>query len=175
MNKEQIWKPIKDFPNYSISYNGIVMNTATNRVVKGCIIKFPNTNYRNLKLRNDKKRYTLKLHRVLAIAFIPNPDNLPFIDHIDGNGLNNHLDNLRWCSNSDNNQNKEVQKNNKLGIKNINYDSKQNRYTFQKKYRKKLFQKYFKTLEEAIECKNEWYDNHKDEFMVKNKRVKVNV
>ena len=164
-------KIIQDFPNYMIDTNGIVMNTATNKVLKGYIHKYKHTNYRRFTLTKDKKKHNVKLHRLLAIAFIPNPNNLPNVDHKDGNGLNNHLDNLRWCSYGQNLQNTEVHKNNKLGIKNICYHPKDNRYQFQKNYNKITYQKYFKTLDEAIQCKNEWYNNHIDnEFMVKNKR-----
>lgn len=50
---------------------------------------------------NGKQNKRL-LHRLVAQAFIPNPDNLPEIDHIDGNSKNNSLDNLRWCTHKEN-------------------------------------------------------------------------
>ena len=46
----------------------------------------------------------LRLHRELAIHFIPNPNNLPLINHKDGNKLNNSIDNLEWCDNKHNSQ-----------------------------------------------------------------------
>ena len=49
-------------------------------------------------------------HRVIALQFIPNPSNLPQIDHIDGCKTNNHISNLRWCSVKDNNRNKNGHK-----------------------------------------------------------------
>ena len=42
------------------------------------------------------------IHRLVAQAFIPNPDNKPYIDHIDGNPANNNVDNLRWCTQKEN-------------------------------------------------------------------------
>lgn len=49
------------------------------------------------------KSITYKVHRLVAIAFIPNPDNLPHINHKDENKLNNNPNNLEWCDNSYNN------------------------------------------------------------------------
>ena len=166
---------ILDFPNYKLNTNGEIYNIESNTILNGYIHKSKHTNYRLFSLMKDNKIHTLKLHRLLAKAFIPNPNNHPCVDHKDGNGLNNHLDNLRWSSRSENQQNKEVQKNNKLGIKNICYHIGNNKYQFKKEYNKEKYVKYFKTLEAAIECKNEWYNNHQDEFLVKNKRDEDNL
>lgn len=50
----------------------------------------------------NKNRRQVGVHRLIALAFIPNPDNLPEVDHIDNNRLNNHVSNLQWISHSDN-------------------------------------------------------------------------
>lgn len=53
--------------------------------------------YWGLSLAKDRKIHNRLVHRLVAQAFIPNPDNLPEINHKDCNGLNNHVENLEWC------------------------------------------------------------------------------
>ena len=60
--------------------------------------------YRRLSIKVNGKRKHYAVHRLVGIAFIPNPLNKPQIDHIDGNVGNNRVDNLRWCSNKENSQ-----------------------------------------------------------------------
>jgi len=94
----------------------------------------------------------------LAERFIHKPENKRCIDHIDRNRQNNSLDNLRWATDKENCNNKnhdeyKVKKTNKLGIKNIHYCETNKYYKFKITRDKKVIQKYFKTLEEAIEYK----------------------
>lgn len=59
--------------------------------------------YENYSLwGDDGKRKTMRVHRLVALMFIPNPHNLPQVNHKDGNTRNNHVDNLEWMSNLDN-------------------------------------------------------------------------
>ncbi|WMM35544.1 HNH homing endonuclease [Vibrio phage PJN101] len=64
----------------------------------------PNTKgYLTVDLRDTQgKQHTKKVHRLVAISFIPNPDNLDTVDHVDEDKLNNHADNLQWLSSGDN-------------------------------------------------------------------------
>lgn len=90
---------------YCINREGLVLNNRTGKFLK------PFTNQKNyllVDLRIDGERRTKKLHRLLAIAFIPNPNNLPVIDHLDRNRQNNSLDNLRWATIQDNNNNRTL-------------------------------------------------------------------
>lgn len=79
-----------------------IRHTRSRRVKK--LKPYPNENgYMKVNLYDEfgkcKKKY---IHRLVAIAFIPNPDNLPIIDHIDCNVKNNAISNLRWCTQSEN-------------------------------------------------------------------------
>lgn len=60
------------------------------------------TGYYKVSLVKNNKRSDKRIHRLLASAFIPNPNNKPNINHIDGNKLNNRIDNLEWCTQKEN-------------------------------------------------------------------------
>jgi len=81
---------------YTIDTIGIVRNEDNGKVLKGTSISKQN---RYVKIHLDK---FYALHRLVALAFIPNPDNLTYINHIDGNRYNNKADNLEWCTQSNN-------------------------------------------------------------------------
>lgn len=61
--------------------------------------------YVRYSLTKDKKAKNYCIHKLVAEAFIPNPNNKPYVDHIDTNTLNNRVENLRWVSASENNYN----------------------------------------------------------------------
>lgn len=82
-------------PNYAITEQGEVYNSKTKKYLKHST---SNTGYLTVYV-DGKNRL---LHRLLAETFIPNPDNLPCVNHKDGNKLNNNLSNLEWCTYGDN-------------------------------------------------------------------------
>ena len=89
--------------DYWIDKNGYIY--ARVRVgAKGGVVKqwIDGGGYYNVRLTIGGKTSNHKVHRLYAQAFIPNPKKLPFINHIDGNKLNNRLDNLEWCTQSEN-------------------------------------------------------------------------
>lgn len=93
------WKTIEEFPNYEISIDGEVRNKITRKNKKPSVGK---RGYYVFSMVKDGKSYLRTQHIMLAKAFIPNPDNLPQINHIDGNKLNNKIDNLEWCTAQEN-------------------------------------------------------------------------
>ena len=84
---------------YFIYDNGKIQNIKTKNFLK----PYKSTNgYLYIKIVRDKKHHHIKIHRIVADAFIPNPYNLPQVNHKDGNKLNNNVNNLEWCSCSQN-------------------------------------------------------------------------
>lgn len=89
----------KQFANYLIYKDGTIKSLLTGKNITKRI--GPN-GYYQINLCINGKCKTFMFHRLIANAFIPNPDNLPCINHIDGNKLNNQLSNLEWVTYSDN-------------------------------------------------------------------------
>lgn len=92
MTKE-IWKDVCLNNKYQISNLGNFKKD--NKKINGWI---QNTGYRTVTING--KKYSI--HRLVAEAFISNPENKPFVNHIDGNKLNNSIENLEWCTNKEN-------------------------------------------------------------------------
>ena len=92
------WKQINNFPMYSVSDTGKVMNTKTGRTLS----LIDNHGYCMVHLYKNGMRYNKLVHRLVAEAFIPNSSNKPFINHIDGIRNNNLVGNLEWCTNQEN-------------------------------------------------------------------------
>lgn len=89
-------KDIKGFEGlYGITEDGQVLNYKTQKFMKQ---RQDKDGYYRLSLTKEGKQYTRFIHRLLAETFIPNPKNLPLLNHKDENKQNNSLDNLEWCS-----------------------------------------------------------------------------
>ncbi len=110
---KEIWKPIKDYEGlYEISNFGNVKILARNytrynyltkryniikvkeKITQGTI----NGGYRRICLTKNKVEKNKRIHKLVAEAFIPNPNNYSYVNHIDGNKQNNYIDNLEWCT-----------------------------------------------------------------------------
>ena len=153
-------KPIEGFPKYLVYPDGKVFS-----FTKGGFLQPTQTRGYNQVCIGHKPRKTVLVHRLVAKAFIPNPDNLPFIDHKDRDRGNNNVDNLRWCTRRDNNCNKSKQKNNTSGYTGIiqnEYGSWKSTYRLGKDDKGNNLQKSktFKTIEEAIRFRKEMVRLH---------------
>lgn len=103
---EEVWKPIKGFEElYEVSNIGNIRLMKTKQKRKQTLTK--RCGYYTVALSKEQQYTPYFVHRLVALHFIPNPNNFPIIDHIDRNKTNNITSNLRWTSYSVNNQNKE--------------------------------------------------------------------
>jgi len=134
---------VQGFPDYLIYQDGRIWSNKTNRFLK------PGDNGRGylcVGLRKNGKSYTKYIHRLMGSNYIANPNNYLEIDHKDRNTHNNNIDNLRWVTHSQNQHNKGMRKDNKIGISNIMYMDSRNAYKFEKSFNGKRHQYYSKTL-----------------------------
>lgn len=93
------WQTISGFPNYDVSSLGNIRNNKTNKFMK----VYVKSGYYHVSLLNESNKKTLKVHRLIALAFIENTENKPEVNHKDKNKLNNQLSNLEWMTRKENN------------------------------------------------------------------------
>lgn len=111
---KEIWKDVLGYKGYQVSNIGRVkrlphwidvgLNNVKRAFRKEKILKqsCDTPGYYQVWLYLNKKRKGFRVHKLVAQAFIPNPQNKPQVNHIDGNKLNNKVDNLEWCTNAEN-------------------------------------------------------------------------
>lgn len=97
MTEHEVFVVCAEYPNYSISNHGRVKNNKTGNFIKARPRDERQLGY-CVDLRDEDGNHLVYVHRLVAKAFIPNPNNLPFIDHIDHNPKNNMVSNLRWAT-----------------------------------------------------------------------------
>lgn len=88
------WKIIKGFEDYKVSDTGEVFSIKRNKLLK----HYEKKNYLGVYLYQNNVRKFMMTHRLVAFAFIENPNNYPQINHKDENSKNNVVENLEWCS-----------------------------------------------------------------------------
>ena len=112
--EKEIWKDIEGYEGiYQVSNLGRIKSLEREEITNGAVkrrirkekILCPHPNgegYPSVVLSKNGRMKTFKVHRLVAEAFIPNPENKPFIDHINRNKTNNTINNLRWCTGKEN-------------------------------------------------------------------------
>jgi hypothetical protein len=113
---EEIFRVIADYENYKISNIGNVLNFKSGKLLKNRINK---DGYFYVSLSKNSIKTNYSIHRLVAIAFLDNPENKLFVDHIDNDKKNNNIINLRFATKSENGMNRCLNANNTSGIKGV--------------------------------------------------------
>jgi hypothetical protein len=161
-----------EYPDYYISRSGDILSTKCKemRVLTPCLTF---KGYYQIKIYNKNgDRCSRKVHRLLAKVFIDNPGGKPIVDHKDGNKKNNSLENLRWCTNQENTQNKVSHKNSSSKYRGISWKEANKKWQAQINIEgKKHHLGYFKSEHDAHlaydakarEIHGEFYRPHQDQ------------
>ena len=155
MNQQKMEKLLKehyimllDYQNYEVSSWGNVRNRKTGRILKQCVNSH---GYYCVDIYGSKR-----VHRLVASAFLNNPENKKCIDHKNRDKSNNNIINLRYASNIENGQNKSKHKNNTSGVSGIYWNKNCNKWRVQIVVNKKsLHLGYFVNFDEAIKVRKE--------------------
>lgn len=110
----ETWKDIPGYENlYQISSTGRVKSLNYRRTGEEKVLNpmLDNDGYYYVSLCKNGERKNFKVHRLVALSFIPNPDNKECVDHINGDRLDNRVENLRWCTIKENMNNPLTRKN----------------------------------------------------------------
>lgn len=107
------WKDIEGCSNHQVSNMGRIYVKSINMIVCGHLVH----GYRHVSIQDDlgnKHQYTI--HKLVAQAFVPNPDSKPQVDHIDSDPLNNKASNLRWVTQEEQLNNEETIRKKRIGV-----------------------------------------------------------
>ena len=90
------WKEIPGYEGlYEVSNKGNVRNVRRNKLLR---LQKTNNGYIRVVLSKNRIKTGFQVHRLVALTFLPNPLNLPQVNHLDENKKNNNIDNLEWCT-----------------------------------------------------------------------------
>lgn len=177
-NTTEQWKDIEGFEGrYQVSNLGRIKSIQDNHgkpvdKIKNQYERSKTCKYMHVQLWFKDKPTTRSVHRLVAIAFVSNPENKPIVNHLDGNKLNNNACNLEWCTNSENLKHAHATglkkpSRSQLGRKcgagskyhNVSFDRTRQRYMASVKNNgKRLFQKRFESEIEAALYVNKMLD-----------------
>jgi hypothetical protein len=140
-----MWKDYDE--GYEVSTEGQVRHKIRQKILK---MPLNQDGYNCVCLYGKNKQ---RVHRLIALTFIPNPNNLPEVDHINRDKTDNRLENLRWATRSINCLNTKVRKDSKTGVRAVY----QTNGRFRASYRingKRYYTTTFDTVEEAVQARN---------------------
>lgn len=158
----EYWKVIEGY-NYFVSTYGRIENGSTGRILKPGI---NNHGYYYVNLCKNGKYKSFKTHRLVAEAFIENPDDKVCIDHINNDKLNNNVTNLRWATHSENCRNSSKRSNNTSGTTGVYFHKQNNKWmAYIMINGKNKTIGYFKTKEEAIQARKEYVNDYFGDFV----------
>lgn len=101
--KAEVWKPWPLNPDYLVSSHGNVLGWLKgHKARRTCTPYISRVGYVQYRVRVDGKPFSASAHRMVAQTFLPNPDNLPDVNHLDEDKTNNRVENLCWMSHKDN-------------------------------------------------------------------------
>lgn len=96
MSTQEVWKDIPGYEGlYKISNTGKIISVRTNKLRATSV---NNSGYETVHLYKNTVDTSYTVHKLVALAFIPNPNNLPEINHINENKLDNRVENIEWCN-----------------------------------------------------------------------------
>ncbi len=147
------WRSIDEYINYQVSNIGRVRRADTGKILKPKILK---NGYYQVGLYKDGKQKPFYTHRLVASEFIDNPNNKPYVDHVDNVRSNNSINNLRWVCGKENQGNRLKQQNTSSKFKGVHFHKQiqkwQTRITIDGK---KKHLGYFENEDDAARAYNE--------------------
>ena len=124
----EVWRSIDGYDNYAVSSFGRVKNVKTGKILKARNDKY---GYLRVNLYEYRVMKTHRIHKLVANAFIDNPNNKQCVDHKNNDRTNNDISNLRFATYKENNQNSKLSSNNTSGCKGIDWKKKAKKWRAQ--------------------------------------------